>query len=588
MLDYRILRLPIDAACSCLAAGLIALVLLLCARFKRYGDRIMEIFVSIIVLVVLAILAILFLNRYYRKATREVSLVRTGAGGQRVVLDGGCLALPFLHKVSEVNMRTIKLEIERLGPKSIITKDRLRVDVGAEFYVRVRASAEGVATAAQALASKSFRSSDLAETLEGKLVDAMLSVAARYTMDDLQDNRSGYSQAVSELLVDNLAQNGLLLESVSLTRIDQTPFHALDENNAFNALGMRRLAEIIAVNKKERAIIESDAEVAVRQSQLDATKRKLTISREEEEATITQQREIEIARSRSMAETAEEQATSEQRREAARIAREREVRLNEINKDRELREKALAAELATALAETENAVKMSAKRVEEAHAEAEAIAATASGAEAEEKVRTIREQAAADREKALALIRATEQAEVDDTRVRSEVASMLAMAEAEAKAMLDRAEAQKAKLIAEANGRAAVIDAENAQSIELMAMKLDEERIKTLPEVVERMLKPAEKIESIRINHITGMGNSGSDNGGSGDPGTVNQLVDGVLNMALQLPAVQKLGEEVGMNISDGVRGVTKNLERRSSGSSKTEEIDGKTTTDSNKSENND
>jgi len=548
----------------------------------------MEIFVSIIVLVVLAILAILFLNRYYRKATREVGLVRTGAGGQRVVLDGGCLALPFLHKVSEVNMRTVKLEIERLGPKSIITKDRLRVDVGAEFYVRVRASAEGVATAAQALASKSFRSSDLAETLEGKLVDAMLSVAARYTMDDLQDNRSGYSQEVSELLVDNLAQNGLLLESVSLTRIDQTPFHALDENNAFNALGMRRLAEIIAVNKKERAIIESDAEVAVRQSQLDATKRKLTISREEEEATITQQREIEIARSRSMAETAEEQATSEQRREAARIAREREVRLNEINKDRELREKALAAELATALAETENAVKMSAKRVEEAHAEAEAIAATASGAEAEEKVRTIREQAAADREKALALIRATEQAEVDDTRVRSEVASMLAMAEAEAKAMLDRAEAQKAKLIAEANGRAAVIDAENAQSIELMAMKLDEERIKTLPEVVERMLKPAEKIESIRINHITGMGNSGSDNGGSGDPGTVNQLVDGVLNMALQLPAVQKLGEEVGMNISDGVRGVTKNLERRSSGSSKTEEIDGKTTTDSNKSENND
>jgi uncharacterized membrane protein YqiK len=328
--------------------------------------------------------------------------------------------------------------------------------------------------------------------------------------------------------------------------------------------------------------------VAVRQSQLDATKRKLTISREEEEATITQQREIEIARSRSMAETAEEQATSEQRREAARIAREREVRLTEINKDRELREKALAAELATALAETENAVKMSAKRVEEAHAEAEAIAATAAGAEAEEKVRTIREQAAADREKALALIRATEQAEVDDTRVRSEVASMLAMAEAEAKAMLDRAEAQKAKLIAEANGRAAVIDAENAQSIELMAMKLDEERIKTLPEVVERMLKPAEKIESIRINHITGMGNSGSDNGGGGDAGTVNQLVDGVLNMALQLPAVQKLGEEVGMNISDGVRGVTKNLERRSSGSSKTAEIDGKTATDSNKSESND
>jgi flotillin len=148
---------------------------------------------------------------------------------------------------------------------------------------------------------------------------------------------------VSDGLKDNLAQNGLMLESVSLTRIDQTPFHALDENNAFNALGMRRLAEIIAVNKKERAAIEADAEVSVRQSQLDATKRKLTISREEEEAMIAQQREIEIARSRSIAETAEEQAASEKRREAARIAREREVRLTEIEKDRELRRQTLAA-----------------------------------------------------------------------------------------------------------------------------------------------------------------------------------------------------------------------------------------------------
>ena len=142
----------------------------------------------------------------------------------------------------------------------------------------------------------------LRKSLRVSLVDAMLSVAARYTMDELQDNRAVYVSEVTEMLGDNLAQNGLMLESMSLTRIDQTPFHALDENNAFNALGMRRLAEIIAVNKKERAVIEADSEVSVRQSQLDATKQKLTISREEEEAMITQQREIEIARSRSAAE----------------------------------------------------------------------------------------------------------------------------------------------------------------------------------------------------------------------------------------------------------------------------------------------
>ena len=523
-------------------------------------------FVAIVVLVIAAILIILFMNRYYRKATREVSVVRTGLGGQKVVLDGGCLALPFLHKVSEVNMRTSKLDIERTGAKSIITKDRLRVDVAAEFYVRVEATVEGVATAAQALAGKSFRAADLEDILEGKFVNAMLSVAAGYTMDDLQDNRAGYAREVSEMLTDNLAKNGLMLESMSLTRIDQTPFHALDENNAFNALGMRRLAEIIAVNKKERAVIEADADVSVRQSQLEATKRKLTISREEEEAMITQQREIEIARSRSAAETAEEQAVSEKRREAARIEREREVRLSEIARDTELRRQSLESELNSALKKSENTVALAKKRGEEAKAEAEAIAAKASEAEAEERVRTVRETAMAEREKALALIRAAEQAEVDDTRVKSEADTIRLLAQAQAKATLDRAEAERDKLLSEAKGRAAIIAAENAQSPELIAMKLDEARLRTLPQVVERMMKPAEKIESIRINQMTGFGGAMGGGGEGGDKSTVNQVVDSVLSMALQLPAVQKLGEEVGMNIGDGVRGISKSMDRKSTG----------------------
>ncbi len=523
-------------------------------------------FITIVIVLIAAILLILFLNRYYRKATREVALIRTGAGGQRVVLDGGCLALPFLHKVSDVNMRTTRLEIERLGPKSIITRDRLRVDVAAEFYVRVISTAEGVATAAQALGSKSFKAADLAETLEGKLADAMLSVAATRTMDELQDDRAGYTREVTALLADNLAQNGLMLESVSLTRLDQTPFHALDENNAFNALGMRRLAEIIAVNKKERAAIEADAEVSVRQSQLEATKRKLTISREEEEAMIAQNREIEIARARSHAETAQEQAASERLREEARIERETEVRKTQIEREREVRMKALESELNVETIRAANAVKLAAKKAEAAEAEARAIAAKAGEARAEEDVRTARETAAAEREKLLALIRAAEQAEVDDTRVKSEVGTLISMAEAEAKATLERAEAARARMLAEAEGRAAVIAAENAQSPDLIAMKLDEARLKVLPEVVERMLKPAEKIETIRINAISGMGGTGGGGEGGGEKSTVNQVVDSVLSMALQLPALQKLGEEVGMNIGDGVRGIAAPLAERGAG----------------------
>ena len=520
-------------------------------------------FVATIILAIAVILAILFLNRFYRKATREIALIRTGAGGQRVVLDGGVISMPFLHKISEVNMKTTGLEIERLGPKSIITKDRLRVDASAEFYVRVQPSREGVATAAQALAGKSFRASELAETLEGKLVDALLSVAARYTMDELQDKRAEYAAEVSQMLEANLAQNGLVLESVSLKRLDQTPFHALDENNAFNALGMRRLAEIIAVNKKERAAIESDAEVSVRQSHLDATKRKLLIEQEEEQAQIEQQRQIEITRAASQAEVAEQQASAELRREHARIAREREVRATEIERDRTIRALDVEASLATDKAQADKAIVLAGKRIEEAKALAKADAARAEEAAAEEAVGTARSTAVAEREKQLALIRAAEQADVDTTRVRSETGTILAMAQAEAKAMIDRAKAEKDQLIARAEGTAALVKAENSQSQELIAMKLDMARIDALPEIVARMMKPAEKIESIRINSITGFGSSGpygGGEGGSNERPAVNQVVDGVLSMALQLPAVKKLGEEVGINIGDGLKGLSDSL----------------------------
>ncbi|MGI9357203.1 MAG: flotillin family protein [Rhizobiaceae bacterium] len=529
--------------------------------------------VWVIVTVIVIVLAILFLNRYYRKATREVALIRTGAGGQQVVLDGGCLTLPFLHKVSEINMRTSKLEIERSGANSIITSDRLRVDIAAEFYVRVDGNAESVAKAAQTLASKTFRAPELAEVLDGKLVDAMLSVAAGYTMDGLQDNRGKYSAEVEKALADNLAQNGLALESVSIMRLDQTPFSALDENNAFNALGMRRLSEIISVNKKERAVIEADAEVAVRQAQVDATKRKLVIGQEEEEATINQQRDIESMRAKSMADVAEEQSTAEKRREAARIEREREVRMNEISRDRALRKEELESELNIGSARADNAVALAAKGIEEAKAESGLKAAIAKQAAAEEEIQTARDMTVADREKQLALIRAQEQAEVDDTRVKSEAGTVVSMANAEAEALLKRAEAQKDELLARAEGTAALVKAENAQSNELMALKLDEKRLIALPGVVEKLMKPTEKIDSIHVNHISGLtpgfnGQSGSrqsDNGGSGSGdsggGAINDVVDGVLGLALQLPAVKKLGEEVGMNISDGMKGVTAALE---------------------------
>lgn len=48
-------------------------------------------------------------GRLYRRATGEVSLVKTGVGGKLMIMDAGTFVVPLLHEVSPVNMKTWRL-----------------------------------------------------------------------------------------------------------------------------------------------------------------------------------------------------------------------------------------------------------------------------------------------------------------------------------------------------------------------------------------------------------------------------------------------------------------------------------------------
>ena len=115
-----------------------------------------------IVLIALLILG-LILTRLYRRASKEVSFVRTGFGGEKVIMNGGAIVLPVLHELIPVNMNTLRLEVRRAAEQALITRDRMRVDVTAEFYVRVKPTAESIATAAQTLGMKTMSPEQLKE-----------------------------------------------------------------------------------------------------------------------------------------------------------------------------------------------------------------------------------------------------------------------------------------------------------------------------------------------------------------------------------------------------------------------------------------
>lgn len=505
----------------------------------------------IILLVVIAAIVIALAAWFYERATNEVSLVKTGIGGRRVIIDGGTLAIPYFHEISRVNLQTIRMDVTRRGESALITKDRMRVDVSAEFYASVVPEPDAIARAAQTLGRRTFQPDLLKALIDGMMVDALRSVAAQMTMDQLHEDRAEFVREVRTALHGTIERYGLQLDSVSLTELDQTPFSALDENNAFNAVGMRKLAEVIANSKRDRAKIEGESEVEVRRTAMEASRRKLEIDLEERRAEIAQTQEVETLMAAQLAEVARRKADAEREAAHARIRMEQEIQSADIARELAVREAEISQSRALQIAEQERQIQVSAKSQEESRARAEADGARAEAVKSEEAIQTARQMAEADRRLQVALIAARQDAETAATRARIAAESDKATAKDRSAAKREEAEAMKFLKIAEAEAERARIEAENARSEALMAMEMERMRLQAMPGIIEQMVKPAEKIDTISINHVSGLGTS---RGGEADEARasspVSQIVDSILDMSVALPAMNRLGEI----IEDGVR----------------------------------
>jgi len=492
----------------------------------------------ILILIVLAII-IAVVAFFFERATNEVSLVRTGVGGRQVVIDGGVLAVPYFHEISRVNMATLRLDVDRRGEASLITQDRLRVDVGAEFYVSVIPEPDAITRAAQTLGKRTFQRDELRGLIDGMMVDALRSVAARMTMDELHENRAQFVAEVRELLLGTLERYGLQLDSVSLTALDQTPFAALDENNAFNAVGMRKLAEVIAKSKKERAEIDADSDVSVRRASMEASRKRFEIELEERRAEIAQQQEIETLSAAQIAEVARRKADSELSATTARIEMEKAIQAAEVE-----REQALT------IAEQSRQIAIASKSQEESKAQADADAARAAATIASEAVETARATAEAERRATLTRIATEAQARAEALTAEITAESEAATAKDKAAARREEAEAEKTAKLAEADATSARIAAENSRSDAIVAMELEKARLEAMPKIVSEMVKPAEKIKSINVNHVTGLGGRDGD-GGSRAP--VASAIVSIMDMAVQMPLLKKIGDQMGVAFDDGV-----------------------------------
>lgn len=544
---------------------------------------------DLLVIVGVALLALMTIGiifaRLYKRSTKETAFVRTGLGGQKVIMDGGAIVLPVFHERVLVNMNTLKLEVLRRERESLITKDRMRVDVTAAFFVRVKQTEEAVSIAAQTLGARTMSPDELKALVEDKFVDSLRATAATMTIQELQDKRRDFVQAVQNAVAEDLEKNGLELESVSLTSLDQTDKQFFNPNNAFDAEGLTRLTEQTEARRKQRNDVEQDTEVQVRTKNLDATRQKLTIEKDQEFATLGQQREIEVTRAEQAALIASQQAERSREAEAAKIEAERQVSQKRIEAEREIKAAEIDKNLViqtreielerktemqraeqrkqVEIARQDTQIAIATKSREQSDADAAANLAKAEAVKAEEGVNTARQVAVAERDKSIQLIEATKEAEQNAISVKVSASAEKEAAMDRAEALTIEAKAKQAAALAEAEGKRAINEALNTLSAAQIDLQVRTLLLQQLPQILEQAVRPIEKIDSIRLFHVSGMPGQGNGGGTSASAGAQGTFPEQVMNSALQYqiakPIVDAVMKDAGLS-NEGITGISQAL----------------------------
>lgn len=531
--------------------------------------------VAAMVLIGLIVIGLIF-AKLYKRATKEMAFVRTGFGGEKIIKDGGAIVLPVLHETIAVNMNTLRIEVEKTQKDALITKDRMRVDVKADFYLRVAPNADGISMAAQTLGTRTTRVEELKKLMESKFVDVLRAVAAEMTMTEMHEQRADFVQRVQNNVANDLEKNGLELESVSLTGFDQTDLQFFNENNAFDAEGRARLAKIIEEKRKETNDIQQENRIKIEQRNLEAEKESLEIEKSEEEARLIQQQSLEFKRAEQKAEIIKQKENKAREEREAEIAKERAIETAEIEKTKDIEtreiEKRKSIEQARIqqqrdieVAEQEKHIAVAAKSEEESAARARAAEAEKLKVEKEEAVITARQVAEANRRKEIEVIDArkeaerdavgmTVQAEAEKRAAEDRSSAILIEARASADAKKLQAEADEKVYAVEAAGKQALYEAENVLRDEQIALQKSLAILKALPEIVAQAVKPLENIEGIKILQGYGVGHqfaTGGDGSAINQGGIAEQVTSAALNYRANAPVVDAMLRELGLVQAD-------------------------------------
>jgi flotillin len=414
-------------------------------------------------LFLLAAMAAWLYTQFYVKPSANLAYVKTGLGGRTVLIDKGGFFIPVVHRLVPVSLETMKLEVERKGADALITKDNLRVDVKAEFYIKVHPDDDAVMNASRSLGEKSITAQEVAHLVFEKLVSALRSVAATKDLVEIHSQRNAFASGVQDLVRADLEPNGLSLESVTISKLDQTNQDLLSDTNIFDAQGKRKITEITQSALVERNRIEQEARREMTIKNVQTGREILELERAKAEAEASQHAEVAKVQAEKSREAETYRLEQERQVKEAEIAQQKAVQTAAIERDREviLREQErqttdVEREKAVQLAQREREIAITDAERRRAETEKQALEAQAEREKATQSIITVQQLAQAEREAQTKLIGAKQSIEQEryKRQTEAEVAAFSEIKKAEAGKQAAQLEAEATLKRAEAESNA--------------------------------------------------------------------------------------------------------------------------------------
>jgi uncharacterized membrane protein YqiK len=469
--------------------------------------------VATLIVVILAVLVIVWiairlLSSAYIKTTPTLAFVRTGGlrarGSARplVVVNGAAWVFGFLHRIKWVSLETMAIEVRHLDTNALISNDPQYVDLEARFFIKVADAPESISMAARTIGGDMVDEASLRRLAEPKINGAVRDVAATFSLNNLLEKRVDFIKQVQERLRDDLAENGLILESISLLTLRPTLQGRFSTDDILGAQVARANSAVIEQALTEKNRLENLG--ALERARQDAQAERERMGIEEEIEKERAQRAKNIALVQATEDTAAK-VTQEAKREEAERAR--------ILTDRALQEATLENERVEALrreqlqqaVETEHVLREQAVAIAEqrretqvAQATAEKLAATRLQIEADkareqalQEALLLAERAAAERDAEIELINARLEAQKQSIESRNQVEleamRLQEMAEAERRIAAAQAEAIQTRAAAELEvaKMAAIGERERTSAAGLAEVQVALERLKVLEREAE-------------------------------------------------------------------------------------------------------